>query len=211
MPRTCLPWRSIHLLPLAPSATYRRWAASVPSGFQFAVKVPRTVTHQHRLLDPNLLLDTFLAECRELGPALGPLLLQLPPSLAFDVTVVEAFLASLRTRFAGPVVCEPRHASWFTGAGDALLAAYQTARVAADPAIVPPAVHPGGWNGLVYYRLHGAPRVYYSAYDAQALDTLADQLRRAVRRGPAWCIFDNTAAGAATANALELLGRLRGG
>jgi uncharacterized protein YecE (DUF72 family) len=190
--------------------TYQRWGATVPRGFQFAVKAPRTITHQHRLLDCDSLLAAFLAECGALGPALGPLLLQLPPSLSFDSPVVAAFLESLRARFGGLVVCEPRHASWFTGAGDALLAAYQVARVAADPAVVPAAAHPGGWPGLVYYRLHGAPRVYYSAYDAATLAALAHQLRRAARTGPAWCIFDNTASGAATANALDLLAQLRG-
>ena len=50
--------------------------------------------------------------------------------------------------------------------------------------------------------------MYYSAYDAAALAALALALRAAAERGPAWCIFDNTAAGAATANALDLLARL---
>jgi uncharacterized protein YecE (DUF72 family) len=190
------------------AATYRRWATSVPEGFQFAVKVPRSITHERRLTESELLLDTFLLECVELGPALGPLLLQLPPSMKFGEEVVAGFLNMLRARFEGAVVCEPRHASWFSDEADALLAEHRIARVAADPAVVPRAAEPGGWDGLAYYRLHGSPRVYYSAYDDAALKALAPKLRSAGRRGIVWCIFDNTAAGAATGNALHLQERL---
>ena len=56
---------------------------------------------------------------------------------------------------------------------------------------------------MVYYRLHGSPDMYYSSYDAAYLDRLADRLRH-VGRSPVWCIFDNTARGAATLNAIEL-------
>ena len=189
-------------------ATYGRWAATVPAGFQFAVKVPQTITHTRRLDDPAPLLDPFLAECSALGAALGPLLVQLPPSLAFDARVVAAFLTLFRARFAGALVCEPRHASWFSAEADRLLAAYQVARVAADPALVPVAAQPGGWDGLAYYRLHGSPRIYYSAYDPATLTTLAATLHTTAQTRPVWCIFDNTAAGAATANALDVLAQL---
>lgn len=77
------------------------------------------------------------------------------------------------------------------------------ARVAADPARVPSAGRPGGTLRLSYYRLHGAPRVYYSAYDSAFLSTLAAAIRGSAAE-EVWCIFDNTASGAATANALTL-------
>ncbi len=202
-------------------ATYARWAATVPSGFRFSVKLPRAITHERRLGAAEPLLDAFLAAAGALGPALGCLLVQLPPSLAFDPAVAGAFWAALRARHAGPVAAEPRHASWFTPEADRLLGAWQVGRVAADPARVPAAAEPGGWAGTVYYRLHGSPRTYYSAYDAAALDALAARLRPpvAARAGPpagpgappAWCVFDNTALGAATANALDLLERLAAG
>src|SRR5205823_3326207 len=81
----------------------------------------------------------FLAEAGALGDKLGPLLVQLPPSLAFDAATVKAFFSSLRTQFRGGVVCEPRHPSWFTPAAEALLAGNRVARAAADPAGVPAA------------------------------------------------------------------------
>ena len=190
-------------------ATYARWAASVPAAFRFAVKVPRAITHDARLADADAPLDAFLAEATALGARLGCLLVQLPPSLAFERDVARAFLAALRTRHAGPVAIEPRHASWFTAPVARLLAAHQVARVAADPARVPAAAEPGGWAGLAYFRLHGSPRMYYSAYDDAYLDALARRLRAAAAGADAvWCIFDNTALGAATANALGLLARL---
>jgi uncharacterized protein YecE (DUF72 family) len=76
------------------------------------------------------------------------------------------------------------------------------------PVAAAAAAVPGGWPRLVYYRLHGSPRRYYSAYDDRFLDRLAATLRARARTASVWCIFDNTAAGAATANALALLERL---
>jgi uncharacterized protein YecE (DUF72 family) len=191
------------------TATYARWAASVPTDFRFAVKVPRAVTHERRLVDAAEPLAPFLDDIAALGLTLGPLLVQLPPSLRYDGTAVERFFGSLRERFAGEVVCEPRHASWFTDLAEACLSAFRVARVAADPAVVPRAAEPGGWTGLVYIRLHGSPKMYRSAYPPEALDRTAQRLRAALDEGQTcWCIFDNTALGEATANALDLFRRL---
>lgn len=190
-------------------ATYARWAAAVPAGFRFAVKLPREVTHQRRLVGVTEVLDRFLGEIAGLGDRLGPVLVQLPPSLAYDPASVGAFLAALRVRFAGQVVCEPRHPSWFGDVVDGVLLAHRIARVAADPAPVPTAAVPGGWLGVTYWRLHGSPEMYYSTYSDPWLDSVAGPLcDAAAQGGEAWCIFDNTALGGATGNALDLIGRL---
>ncbi|MDQ6693505.1 MAG: DUF72 domain-containing protein [Chloroflexota bacterium] len=186
--------------------TYERWAASVPEGFRFAVKVPRVITHSRKLKDAGVEMRAFLSECRYLGAKLGPLLVQLPPSLAFNSEVAEPFFSLLRGEFDGQVACEPRHASWFAPTAGDLLLSYRVARVAADPAILPAAAEPGGWGGLVYYRLHGSPRIYYSAYLPPYLEGLAGSLAQAAELGAdTWCIFDNTAEGAATGNALTIM------
>jgi len=141
-----------------------------------------------------------------LGERLGCLLVQLPPSLSFEPGVATAFFTALRSRSAAPVACEPRHASWFTPEAEEILIEFEVARVAADPARVPSAGEPGGWPGLVYFRLHGSPRIYYSAYEEEYLDALASRLEEHTAAGrQAWCIFDNTVLGAATRNALDLL------
>jgi uncharacterized protein YecE (DUF72 family) len=192
--------------------TYKKWAASVPEHFRFAVKVPKVITHELRLQNASEPLQKFVAEVTALGPRLGPLLVQLPPSLSYDGNGATAFFSALRELFAGEVACEPRHASWFTPEADALLAVYQVARVAADPAVVPEASEPGGWKGLVYYRLHGSPTIYRSAYSIAYLRQLSARLQHlstdSDQPSPAWCIFDNTAEGEATGNALELIERL---
>jgi uncharacterized protein YecE (DUF72 family) len=185
------------------TATYERWAASVPKDFRFAVKVPKDITHERRLKDVDDLLDRFLSEAGGLGPKLGPLLVQLPPSLTFQAGIADRFLTELRSRVPGSIVCEPRHSSWFTPEVETLLDELRIARVAADPAPIAGADEPGGWRGLSYYRLHGSPRIYCSAYSPEYLAAIAELLARDAAAGvETWCIFDNTAAFAATGDAL---------
>ena len=151
------------------SATYARWAASVPDSFRFSVKLPKTITHQQRLRECAPLLAAFLMQAGGLGDKLGCLLAQLPPSLAFDAVVVDDFLRDLRQRHCGPVALEPRHASWFEAPADALLQARKIGRVLADPQV------------------------------AAAAGSGAE----------VWCIFDNTAEGAALTDALHTLQGVR--
>jgi uncharacterized protein YecE (DUF72 family) len=109
----------------------------------------------------------------------------------------------MRDRLPGSIVCEPRHASWFAGDAEQALRAFGIGRAAVDPAVVPAAATPGGSDTVVYVRLHGSPRIYWSPYDDEALwEWLA-----AARQHPArerWIVFDNTAAGAAWADAVRM-------
>ena len=187
-------------------SVYARWAASTPESFRFAVKIPKAITHVGRLVEPAALLDTFMSEAGALGRRLDCLLVQLPPSLALDEEVAGRFFAAVRERWEGDVVLEPRHATWFTASASAMLTGLRIGRVAADPLRAPGGDVPGGWPGIAYYRLHGSPRTYYSSYEPAYLAALADRLRSQLRAGAGvWCIFDNTASGAAAANALDLM------
>ena len=186
-------------------STYERWAASVPEDFRFSVKLPKVITHGQRLVDAEAQLERFLDETSGLGSKRGPVLVQLPPSFAFDPGVAQSFFFGLRERFDGEVVFEPRHETWFTNPVDSLLALHRVSRVAADPARVPQAAEPGGYEGTVYYRLHGSPRIYYSAYPAEMLVSMASTLEQKAASGAhIWCIFDNTALGFATSDALSV-------
>jgi len=192
-------------------ATYARWAESTPADFRFSVKLPKEITHVRKLLDIDKPLSAFLHEISHLGPKLGPVLIQQPPSAAFDHAVVDSFLTLLRNKFGGPVVWEPRHPSWFAGEAETLLTSYQIARVATDPELAPSGGKPGALDRPMYYRLHGSPRVYYSEYTPERISDYARQLRQYLARGAeVWCIFDNTALGAATKNALDLWRELSG-
>lgn len=185
-------------------STYERWAATVPAHFRFSVKVPRTVSHDAQLVGVGRLLDAFLDEVGGLGPTLGGLLLQLPPSLVFDARRAGSFFRALRRRSAVALVCEPRHPSWFGVQADALLQRHAVARAAVDPAPVPAGQHPGGAMQWRYWRWHGAPRMYYSDYAEPALAGLAARLKQPGHDTPPWAIFDNTAHGFAIANAVRL-------
>ena len=187
-------------------ATYERWAESVPAGFRFSVKMPRTITHDHALQDCAALLDRFLDEASGLGEKLGAFLVQTPPSLRFDASVTEVFLREVGRRSAAALVVEPRHAGWFALEAQTLLRAHGVSRVAADPPPVAGADHPGGWEGLVYMRLHGSPRVYYSNYGDDDLAAIRKKLIAWQSSGKTvWCIFDNTAASHALDNALAIV------
>jgi uncharacterized protein YecE (DUF72 family) len=190
------------------ATTYTKWASCTPPGFQFAVKVPRHITHELALRRARAPLERFLAESAGLRDKRGPLLVQLPAAHVFDARVVGRFFDLLRSVYDGAVVCEPRHASWLAASADALLVRSRVARVAADPARAPGLERPGGWCGLAYYRLHGSPQTYWSRYDARFIDAVATSLRALPASVDAWCIFDNTASGAAMENARDLQVRI---
>jgi uncharacterized protein YecE (DUF72 family) len=182
----------------------------VPAGFKFSVKAPRTITHEALLSCSSEMLSAFLGQVGFLRDKLGPILFQLPPRLEFTLARTRQFLSLLRDHYFGEVVLEPRHASWFGVEADELLREFHVARVAADPACAASAASPGGWASLVYFRLHGSPRRYYSAYTEDYLNILAAQMADLAGKARIWCVFDNTASGAAVPNALTLREKVGG-
>lgn len=184
-------------------STYERWAATVSGDFRFSVKIPKAITHERRLIECNDLLLQFRDEVAGLGAKLGPLLLQLPPSLPFSDSCGE-FLELLRGLFEGALVCEPRHRSWLGDVADAALRECRIGRVAADPARLPETAQVGGWGGIAYYRLHGSPRIYWSDYGEPALRSWGDVAQDHPHAADRWIIFDNTASGAAMGNAMRM-------
>ncbi|MFD2239094.1 DUF72 domain-containing protein [Aureimonas populi] len=186
--------------------TYERWAASVPHEFRFSVKLPRTITHERRLIDCGALIERFAEETSGLGDKRGPVLVQLPPSFAYPGDAAERFIDELKATITAAVVLEPRHASWFQPEVDRMLGGQRVSRVAADPAKPLLAAQPGGWSGLAYLRLHGSPRIYESTYGTEAIEAHAKAVASLATRGAdVWTIYDNTTYGAATQNAFQLL------
>jgi uncharacterized protein YecE (DUF72 family) len=108
-----------------------------------------------------------------------------------------------RNHHLGPTVVEPRNPTWFTPEANSLLKQFHVARAAADPARIPAAATAGGWDQLLYCRLHGSPRMYYSSYPETYLQSLA-AAAACHHTQEVWCLFDNTASGAAMGNALTL-------
>lgn len=188
--------------------TYARWADSVPADFRFCVKMPKLISHVRRLQHCEQELDDFLGQCLGLGDHLGCLLLQLPPSLAFAEPLADAFFVALRQRFFGEVVLEPRHESWTDA--EPLLVRHRIAQAVVDPSRISTDSTPRGWQGVKYWRLHGSPRIYYSAYEQHWLENLAHTFKATAEGQATWCMFDNTASGAALGNALTLAASLHG-
>ncbi|RSZ55285.1 DUF72 domain-containing protein [Massilia atriviolacea] len=184
--------------------TYARWAASVPPAFRFAVKLPRTITHDAGLAGIDPLLDRFAGEASALGEKLGCLLVQLPSASAFDSAIAGDFFARVSERFGCMVACEARHPSWFGEDATELLRRCGITRVIADPAKGQEGPHVPTTQAI-YVRLHGAPRIYYSSYSPDYIAQLARDMAIHARQGrDVWVVFDNTASGAALPNALDL-------
>lgn len=184
------------------TATWVKWAKETPSHFRFSIKAPRTITHEGKLRDTTHLLEAFFEQIKPMGEKTGPILFQLPPSLSFEPEIAEDFFSLLRKLYRGEVAVEPRHATWFTASVDTLLKEKRIARAAANPPKGhPAAAEPGGDTGLTYYRLHGAPKTYYSSYEEDFLTVLASRIRALEN---VWVIFDNTALSYAYPNALRL-------
>ncbi len=184
-------------------STFRRWADTVPTGFRFAVKMHRSVTHERRLKNAAPAV-AFIRMIQALGEKLGPVLIQLPPSLAFTGNEGDVF-APLREEYGGPLVLEPRHPSWSTSPAIDLMKHYHVSCAAADPSFITDDLPPLGDPTLRYFRLHGQPRTYWSAYSDEELQTRAYHIRELLNgRVSVWVLFDNTAAGAAFANATSL-------
>ena len=191
-------------------STYQRWAESVGPDFRFAVKLPKLITHERRLIACRHEIARFAEETEGLGGKRGPVLIQLPPKLAFDSDTADAFFVEMAEILPGPMVCEPRHESWVSAEADALLTRHRVSRVAADPARVPALAEPGGCRNRAYYRLHGSPSIYRSLYGPERVARHAAIVAALAAGGTeSWTIYDNTASGAALADALALRARLR--
>ncbi|UHS59929.1 DUF72 domain-containing protein [Agrobacterium vaccinii] len=182
------------------SSTFVRWAEAVPDNFKFSVKIPKDITHTRAMKDIAEPLDTFLEDIASLGQKRGPLLYQLPPSLVFDAGQLDRTLQVMREADPGQIVIEVRHKSWASAEAKDLLKRYAIDRVLADPAPVWPAddfAEPPR-----YVRLHGKPKIYYSSYTGDEIESFSTLLAP-----NSWCVFDNTASGAAIENALTVLGK----
>jgi uncharacterized protein YecE (DUF72 family) len=184
-------------------STWERRRDSVPPTFRFSAKLPKTITHQAKLRDCAELVAEFLVQAHTLREKLRIVLVQLPPKLEFYAELARAFFSDLKSRTPAPLACEPRNMSWFAKDADALLDELSVARVAADPALCEAAAHPGGSRRVSYWRLHGSPTIYRSSY-ADRINEIA-RFMRAHGVAENWCIFDNTASSAATADALALI------
>ncbi len=187
--------------------TLQQWRETVPAGFGFAIKASRYITHMKKLKDPEATVPGFLERLDTLGPALGPILFQLPPRWHANADRLRYFLAALPGGYR--YVFEFRDPSWFRDDIRALLedsdSAFCIHELAGERSPLTVTADP------VYIRLHGPDGPYQGSYDERALRDWARTLRGWAGAGhDVRCYFDNDEAGYAAANAARLSELLRG-
>jgi uncharacterized protein YecE (DUF72 family) len=187
--------------------TYQNWASQTPSGFVFAVKASRYITHIKRLAGVSEEWLTFLSNASALGEKLGPVLLQFPPSFKSDKDSLSGFLAATRERAESRSVklaLEFRHASWFDPDICELLRDFQTALVIAHSERYPQAPYVPS-APFVYLRFHGPGQLFASCYSEEELKQWARKIKRWLSDGRAvYAYFNNDFHGHALANARVL-------
>jgi len=184
-------------------STFERWRERTPAGFVVAVKVSRYLTHVKRLRDPAEPVARFLDRAHGLGPKLGPVLLQLPPTLRSDAALLDAALLEFPSSVR--VVVEPRHPSWFDESIRSVLTDRNAALCWADRGGRP--VTPL-WRtaDFGYLRLHEGTASPRPRYGRQALKTWRDRLASAFPGGEdVFVYFNNDHGAAAVINAHELV------
>ena len=191
---------------LPKAETFAGWRDRTPGDFVMAVKASRYLTHVRRLRDPAEPVARLLAAAVGLGPKLGPVLLQLPPTLAADPALLDACLAEFATaprpEGVGPlrITVEPRHPSWWTDQTRQVLAAHDAALSWADRLGRPvtPLWRTAGWG---YLRLHEGAAEPWPSYGKQALQSWVDRLRETwPDDADVYVYFNNDPGGAAVVN-----------
>lgn len=190
---------SFYRLPLA--STFDGWREKAPPGFRYAVKANRFLTHMKKLADCDDSLAEFIALARRLGPTLGPILFQLPPSLHKDLPRLDAFLDQLPDDLEH--VVEFRHKSWYDEDVLALLDRHGAGFVSHDLVGL---VSPRWASGrTAYVRFHGTGGKYRGRYSEDAMAEWAEWLLEQRRAGrSAWAYFNNDIGGDAIEDARTL-------
>lgn len=185
--------------------TYAKWASQVPPHFLFSVKASRFITHVKRLLEVEESWRIFVQNAQALGPHLGPILLQFPPSFQKDEQRLATFFRMARktTPAAERLVCEFRHRSWFEPAMYRLLEDFNVALCIADSPRYPR--ENVVTADFAYFRYHGRTELFASRYsDAELREEAKTIARIAETCRTIFVYFNNDAHGYAVDNARTL-------
>ena len=183
-------------------AYVERWAAVVPAGFTFCAKVPRTITHDLRLVEAQELMAEFVKVMTLLGDKLGVILIQLPPDMPFEH--IHHLAVFLRQLPPGPrYAVEFRHPSWHATATGQLLQNHGICWASTDYKYLPQRVYVT--TDFVYIRWIGRHGQYetkdYERVDRteRLQDWAADLEARSDEFGTVYGFFNNDYAGHAPA------------
>jgi uncharacterized protein YecE (DUF72 family) len=200
---------------LPPRETFESWRERTPADFVMTVKASRYLTHVRRLRDPAGPAARLLEAAAGLGPKLGPVLLQLPPTLKADPGALDECLKALRTAWAaagqGPLrlVVEPRHETWWSQETRQLLTRHGAALCWADRRGRPvtPLWRTTGWG---YLRFHEGTAAPWPRYGRQALRSWAARLAATwPDEDDVYVYFNNDPGGAAVLNSAQFAAAAR--
>jgi uncharacterized protein YecE (DUF72 family) len=182
--------------------TFEQWRDRTPAEFVFAVKVSRYLTHVRRLQSPEEPVARFLDRAQGLGAKLGPVLLQLPPTLRADPALLGETLALFAKRaWRVRVVVEPRHDSWFTDQTRSVLAHHNAALCWVDR-LGRPVTPLWRTADFGYLRMHEGRASPRPRYGHRALATWRRRLGEAFAEGEeVFVYFNNDHAAAAVFDA----------
>jgi uncharacterized protein YecE (DUF72 family) len=185
--------------------TFAAWRERTPDGFVLAVKASRYLTHVRRLQEPGEPVARLLSHAAGLGDRLGPILLQLPPTLTVEPDRLAATLAAFP---AGQrVVVEPRHDSWWTPRVRDLLHRYGAALCWADR--LGPVTPTWRTADFGYLRLHEGGADRWPRYRPDALRGWLDRIGETFADTETYVYFNNDPGGAAVDDAVALAGLAR--
>lgn len=179
--------------------TFENWRLRTPHGFIWSVKANRFITHIKRLNDVRESLHRFFSSLEPLGDKIGPILFQLPPSLAFDQKVWESFCTHLSPDYR--YTLEARHISWTDAQVLACLKKHNIAWCISDTSGRYPYLE-AITSDFIYIRLHGSQKLYASNYSEEELKSWAARIRKWDRE--TYVYFDNDCCAYAPHNALRL-------
>lgn len=150
----------------------KSWRERTPDGFLFCPKLSRQITHLRKLRDSEELLSAFLGRMGLFGEKLGPILIQLPPGLKPNLTVLEDFLTILpgRTRFA----IEFRNRDWFSPKTRSMLDRYHVATCLIDSPEM--RIDDEVTAPFAYVRWHGSSAWYAHDYSKAEIEKWAKNL-----------------------------------
>jgi uncharacterized protein YecE (DUF72 family) len=186
---------------LPPRETFESWRERTPDHFVMAVKASRFLTHIKRLKDPEEPVQRLMDAADGLGPKLGPILLQLPPTLRADPERLDACLRCFPGRVR--VAVEPRHPSWWTDTVRQVLESHGAALCWADVLGRPrgPLWRTAGWG---YMRFHQGRASPWPSYGDASLRAWLHRIGEAWDRDhDAYVYFNNDPGGAAIRNAVR--------
>lgn len=179
--------------------TFANWYTRTPPGFVWSVKANRYITHIRRLHEAQEPMERFLSSVAALQEKLGPVLMQLPPNLAYEKSIFESFVRLLPASMKFAI--EARHPAWFRDEVHTALIERNIAWCISDTAGRYP-YREAVTADFIYIRLHGSRALYASDYTDPELHAWAEKIRTWNRE--TYVYFDNDFMAYAPQNALRL-------